>query len=129
MLYLFKCTASKEDLVKLLNHTFLAMQMLDDIEDFAEDLGSGHNTYVLSKTKDFIAQNALENPHELERFEERVFYMSDFGDAANEYAIEHFTRAREACTALGLDTYSQWVDAMLRILGHNKKVMASAKGA
>ena len=121
--YLFDFNAEWAQVAALLRKLFLAMQMLDDLEDFNKDVASNQYTYCISEADRFIKENNLQKKAHLDRFKERVFYVSEIAATCNSYANEAFTEAQNLSKILGLKALSEWITQMLTFLAHNKKII------
>ena len=123
LILLFDSQVTQERLEQLLTPLFYGMQMLDDMEDFNRDTISGQLTYCISRTRIYIEENQIENPNNLERFEERVFYMSGIARECNDFAEAQFRQAQELARDLQLDELVSWIDSMFQMLKHNQNII------
>jgi len=123
LLLLFKAQIDQKRLERLLTPFFYGMQMLDDLEDFDKDIQSGQLTYCISRVKSYIKQEEVENPNNLERFEERVFYLSGIAQECNDFAVNQFEKAKEEALELQLNDLVSWIESMFKMLEHNRNII------
>lgn len=108
---------------KLLIPIFYGMQMLDDLEDFNTDLESKQHTYCISRVYSYLEKEGLTNESGLNRFEERVFYLSGIAQECNNFATNQFLIAKKQAQELELFNLIKWIDQMLAMLTHNQKII------
>ncbi|PHQ28083.1 hypothetical protein [Leeuwenhoekiella nanhaiensis] len=123
LLLLFESQIDQKRLEKLLTPLFYGMQMLDDLEDFDKDIESGQLTYCISRVRSYIEKEGVENPNNLQRFEERVFYLSGIARECNDFAEEQFQKARAEALNLQLYDLVSWIESMFKMLEHNRNII------
>ncbi|MFD2828124.1 hypothetical protein ACFSYG_16725 [Leeuwenhoekiella polynyae] len=123
MLILFKSKTTQAELENMLTPLFYGMQMLDDLEDFDKDIQNNQLTYCISQVQEYIKAENLEVRTDLERFEERVFYLSGIAKTCNDFAEAQFTKAQQIAKDLGLLELVQWIDSVFEMLEHNRDII------
>ena len=120
---LFKSDVDSKKVIELFNQLFYGMQMLDDIEDFNEDVLKNQHTYCISAVNEFILEHKIEEKPGLDRFKERVFYVSGLAEKCNTYATRQFKIAQDTARKLNLNELVIWIDTMLQMLEHNRNII------
>lgn len=105
---LFKPKYPIDELIILLEHIFTAMQLNDDIEDFNKDETDGQWNLAQSKTDQYIMDNNLENVENVEKFREKVFYLSGLAEIQTEMALKKFIEAKHLSEKYDLFQLKNW---------------------
>ncbi|MFI8379547.1 hypothetical protein [Leeuwenhoekiella sp. NPDC079379] len=120
---LFKSKIDSKKVLELFNQLFYGMQMLDDTEDFSEDVIKNQHTYCISAVNNFMVKHKIEEKPDLDRFKERVFYISGIAEKCNTYATQKFKIAQDTARELNLSELVIWIDTMLQMLEHNRIII------
>ncbi|WP_292009824.1 hypothetical protein [Chryseobacterium sp.] len=121
--FLFTSKESADNLVDIHTSLFKAIQMNDDIEDFQTDLVNKQWTYAHSQVHDFIIKNNLSNTSNLDRFEERVLYVSGIASELAHYSRENFMIARNKAQKCNFQKIASWLDEVLSQMDENIKLI------
>lgn len=112
------------DLVKeIFTHLFWGIQMCDDLDDFDDDFKSGQWTYVQSRVYEFMRSENIEEDSNLNRFHERLLYVSGIGAELIGYAQDQFSIARLKAENLSMSELINWIDTVQDYLYHNEKLI------
>ncbi|WP_419869488.1 hypothetical protein [Chryseobacterium sp. CT-SW4] len=123
--FLFTSTHPVDILKDIHSCIFKGIQMNDDIEDLQSDTTHNQWTYARSRVQDFIQTHALSNTHNLERFEERVLYISGIATELSLYSRENFARARNRAHEFKLQNITLWLDGILTHMDENIQLIES----
>ncbi|UFH31092.1 hypothetical protein LNP04_14060 [Chryseobacterium sp. C-71] len=121
--YLFETKVDLQKMENIFTEIFLGMQMNDDIEDFNSDLLSGQWTYVHSLVQEFMTKNNINDNSELDKFRERVFYVSGIGEEFTRYSKERFISAKVLSQDSGFTELKVWLDNTISIIDQNEKII------
>jgi putative peptide zinc metalloprotease protein len=95
-------TAPVAPLVNCLRHLHVALQCVDDVEDFNTDWQQGQYTYAHALVKSFLEREGIDvSPNDGEALH-RYFYTSGTAGDLLQLAQEHFAQAIEISQQLGL---------------------------
>lgn len=121
--YLFEHKIDVGKMESVFTEIFLGMQMNDDIEDFNLDLDNKQWTYAHSLVEDFMIENQLSENLGLNKFRERVLYVSGIGENLTKYSKEKFISAREMCKKYNLKILENWLDNIISTIDQNEKLI------
>lgn len=121
MNHLYAAQQPINDILQIFEHTFIGIQLSDDIDDFVKDQHSGQWNYLQAKTDELIAQENLQKD-DSENFRQKVFYVSGLAVEMTQEAINHFEAAQRACENLGLTDLAQWLTHTLASSHHNLNI-------
>ncbi|WP_131725345.1 hypothetical protein [Chryseobacterium sp. Leaf180] len=124
MKYLFESKIETHMLEDLFANIFKAMQMNDDLEDFDADERSGQWTFVHSEVQNFMTENDLDENSNLEKFRERVLYVSGIGEKLTYYAKEKFLSAKNSAEKFQLKNLTLWLDNAVDMMESNQQLIS-----
>lgn len=100
-------TAPVQDLLDCLKHVHVALQCMDDVEDFRTDWELGQYTYAHAQVEAYLAGEGLDprvmTPAQVHPF----LYTSGTADALFALGQQHFTRAIGLAKSLGLQELNE----------------------
>lgn len=123
MSYLFESKVNTKLLENLFSDIFVAMQMNDDLEDFDSDEKNGQWTYAHSRVQDFIRENQLEESSTLEKYRERVLYVSGIWEELATLAKDKFIDAKTAAEKLELENLTEWLTNAIEMMERNEQII------
>jgi len=121
--YLFEAKVESEKLEEVFTKIFLGMQMNDDIEDFNNDLINSQWTYAHSRVQEMMEENNIQENPDLDKFRERVLYVSGIGEELIAFCKESFLSAKELSKEYHLTALENWLDQTLSIVCENEKLV------
>lgn len=124
MKYLFESKIDTQLLEQLFSDVFKAMQMNDDLEDFDADEREGQWTFVHSEVQNFIIENNLQENSHLEKYRERVLYVSGIGEKLTHYAKEKFVSAKNAAEEFELKNLTLWLQNAVSMMESNEQLIS-----
>lgn len=121
--YLFEHKVDAKKMESIFTEIFLGMQMNDDIEDFNSDLDNKQWTYAHSLVEEFMIENQVSENSGLDKFRERVFYVSGIGENLTKYSKERFISAKEMCEKYNLKMLENWLDNIISTIAQNENLI------
>ncbi|ASW75509.1 hypothetical protein IQ37_19130 [Chryseobacterium piperi] len=121
--FIFEPLHDIEQLKEAYTHIFKAIQMNDDVEDFHSDTINNQWTYARSLVKEFIKNNNLFNELDLDRFEERVFYVSGIAEELMQYSKDNLVAAKNIAAKNNFNELNQWATKTLIDFEKNIKLI------
>jgi len=122
---LFYARHDSSSILDIFSHLFLAIQMCDDLEDFDKDLKDNQWTYVHSKVYELMhTQGIVEDP-DIEKFHERLLYVSGLGYELMDYAEQELMAAKKKSEDLSLSQLAGWADVLLAHLHQNRELLTT----
>ncbi|MBB6371098.1 hypothetical protein [Chryseobacterium shigense] len=122
--YIFSSRGNTEKLKEVYTFIFKGIQMNDDIEDLSADIQNDQWTYVRSRVEEFIKENNLDNESGLDKFEERVFYVSGIAEELIAYSKEQFINARNIALENDYKEIVRWLDETISDLSNNEELVS-----
>lgn len=101
-------------LEKILKHTHIAFQYLDDVSDFKQDIDENQWTYPQVLVKQYLATNAL--VADTSNMQHKYLFLSGIGQKMVQKAVQHYEKAALLAHGLGLAELTQYL--------HKQKVAA-----
>jgi len=99
-----------EELQRCLQHLHIAMQVLDDVEDFKQDWQNGQFTYVYSLVEDYLAtKDIAANELPIEKLH-RCLYTSGVAQQLLQWGCNHYDSSITIAQSLGLVELSQYIE-------------------
>ena len=99
--YLANDANHEKSLIEVLNHTHIAFQCLDDIDDFNEDRKHGQWTYVQSLVRSYCQENQLDWSNDA--LAHKCLFLSGIAHQLLDKAQHHYSEALQITAQLGLD--------------------------
>ncbi|AYN00316.1 hypothetical protein [Chryseobacterium sp. 3008163] len=121
--YLFESKIDAEETNTIFKKIFLGMQMNDDLEDFNSDLLTAQWTYAHSRVEEFMKENNLIENNELDKYKERVLYVSGIGEELMSFAKENFISAKKLSNKNGFKKLESWLDETLDVINQNEELI------
>ncbi len=121
--YLFAEKVDREKIEFIFTEIFLGMQMNDDIEDFNQDLDNKQWTYAHSLVEEFMTENKISENSDLDKFRERVLYVSGIGENLTKYSKEKFISAKEMCEKYNLKMLENWLNDIISTIAQNEELI------
>lgn len=102
---------------------FKGIQMNDDVEDFQTDIQNNQWTYARSRAEEFIKENNLCNDANLDRFEERVLYVSGIAEELIRYSKNCFMQAKNMAMENNFEALTKWLEETIADLNKNQELI------
>ncbi|MDH6251433.1 hypothetical protein M2347_001160 [Chryseobacterium sp. H1D6B] len=122
--YIFKPRYPIQKLIDIYTLIFKGIQMNDDIEDFHIDTLNNQWTYARSRARIYIHENNITNEANLDRFEERVLYVSGIVEELIDYSKEKFILAKNIADENGFKTLSTWLNETISDIRQNEDLIS-----
>ena len=120
---IFESKHNIEKLKETYTLIFKGIQMNDDIEDFNNDTETQQWTYSRFCVEKFITENKITNEMNLDRFEERVFYVSGIASELMKYSKECFIKAKDIAEKYSFTEINLWLKETIRGIKHNEELI------
>lgn len=120
---IFESKHNIEKLKDIFTLIFKGIQMNDDLEDLQKDIQNNQWTYARSRVEEFIRENHLSNESGLDRFEERVLYVSGIAEELIGYSKDHFIAAKDIAKEYHFEELSQWLSETIAGITQNEALI------
>ncbi|WP_343643807.1 hypothetical protein [Chryseobacterium sp.] len=120
---LFFAKRDSQLILDIFTHLFLAIQMCDDLEDFDKDLHNNQWTYAHSKVYELMHMQNIDADPKIEKFHERLLYVSGIGNELMDFAEQELLAARKKSEDILLTQMVCWIDIILAHLQQNRELL------
>lgn len=107
----------KRQVLKCVQNIFIAMQIYDDIEDFAEDSENDIWTYPQSTLKELIDSENIVLTEKQEHLKLQLFYVSGTAEDLLRYGLKKLNESKNITTDLKLFQLESFIDGLIDKIG------------